>query len=307
MAQISIPKVAFLVLEPQPSSVAPATLVDAPRLLPESYADDEHHGLIYCPECGVMCSRRPRKNPTRKDGVPAFYFHMPGFDKVECPHRRKGGAGGGDDEGGKEKRAINLVTFAGWKSLTENEADEDDDDEDQDQNPHKRKEVRGGSSVNGRGFENFYDADGNLLNPGHFRTVRRLVRLAQISLDIAIQFEGEEAVLLRDLIVPIEKAQQDIKRYLGKSFLFFGQPTSIAKGKYNRVFFNFKSPQHELSGHCELDIFESRNWQTFERDRYYLFYGRVDGNETHSIVRILESGQIDRAPLSSRTLLNNFR
>jgi len=304
MSQISIPQVAFLSLEPQPPTVAPAALVDAPRLLPEFYLDDEHHGLIYCPECGVMCSRRPRKAPKRKDGVPAFYFHMPGFDTIECPHRKKAGAGRAGDSG-KERRAINLVTFAGWKSLAENEKDEDDDD--QDQSPRKRKEVQGGSSVNGRGFKNFYDADGHLLNPGHFRTVGRLVRLAQISLDIAIQFEEEEAVLLRDLIVSIEKAQRDIKKYLGKSFLFFGQPTSIAKGKFNRVFFNFKSPQHQLSGHCELDIFESRGWKTFERDRYYLFYGRVTGDEEHSIVRILESGQIDRVPLSARELFNNLR
>lgn len=306
MSQISIPQVAFLSLKPQPPTVAPAALVGAPRLLPEFYLDDEHHGLIYCPECGVMCSRRPRKTPKRKDGVPAFYFHMPGFDTVECPHRRKAGAGGGEGDSGKERRAINLVTFAGWKSLSENEEDEDDHD-DHDQSPRKRKEVQGGSSVNGRGFENFYDADGNLLNPGHFRTVGRLVRLAQISLDIAIQFEEEDAVLLRDLIVSIEKAQRDIGKYLGKSFLFFGQPTSIAKGRFNRVFFNFKSPQHQLSGHCELDIFESRGWKTFERDRYYLFYGRVSGDEEHSIVRILESGQIDRVPLSARELFNNLR
>lgn len=306
MSQVSIPNVAFLPLEPQPAAVAPAVLVDAPRLLPEFYLDDEHHGLIYCPECGVMCGRRPRKTPKRKDGVPAFYFHMPGFDTVECPHRKKGGAGGGDENGGKERRAINLVTFAGWKSLAENEEDEDEE-EDQDQNPRKRKEVQGGSSVNGRGFENFYDADGNLLNPGHFRTVGRLVRLAQINLNIAIQFEGEDAVRLRDLIVSIEKAQRNIKQYLGKSFLFFGQPTSIAKGKFNRVFFNFQSPQHQLSGHCELDIFESRGWKTFERDRYYLFYGRVDGDEEHSIVRVLESGQIDRLPLSARELFNSLR
>lgn len=304
MPQVSIPYVAFLSLEPQPATVAPAALLDCPRLLPESYLDDEHHGLIYCPECGVMCSRRPRKTPKRKDGVSAFYFHMPRFDSVECPHRKKGG--GGDEDGGKERRAINLVTFAGWKSLAENEKDQDHDD-DQDQSPRKRKEVQGGSSVSGRGFENFYDADGNLLNPGHFRTVGRLVRLAQISLDIAIQFEEGNAVLLRDLIVSIEKAQRDISKYLGKSFLFFGQPTSIAKGRFNRVFFNFQSPQHQLSGHCELDIFESRGWKTFERDRYYLFYGHVSGDEEHSIVRILESGQIDRVPLSARELFNNLR
>lgn len=306
MSQVSIPHVAYLSLVPQPAAVAPSVLFDAPRLLPESYLDDEHHGLIYCPECGVMCSRRPRKTPRRKDGVPAFYFHMPGFDAVECPHRKKGGAGGGDEGGGKEKRAINLVTFAGWKSLTENEEDEGDD-ENLEQSSRKRKEVHGGSSVNGRGFENFYDADGYLLNPGYFHTVGRLVRLAQINLDIAIQFEGEDAIRLRDLIVSIEKAQRNIKQYLGKSFLFFGQPTSIIKGRYDRVFFNFKSPQHQLSGHCELDIFESRGWKTFERDRYYLFYGRVDGDEEHSIVKVLESGQIDRVPLSARELFNNLR
>lgn len=305
MSQVSIPHVVFLPLENQPAYVSPWDLVEAQKLPPEIYIDDEHHGQIYCPDCGVMCSRRPRKTPKRKDGVPAFYFHMPGFDTIECPHRKKAGSGGGDEDGGKEKRAINLVTFAGWKDISED--DQDGDEDDAEQNKRQRREVQGGRSVAGRGFENFYDADGNLLNPGHFRTVGRLVRLAQINLNIAIQFEGEEAIRLHDLIVSIEKAQRDISKYLGKSFLFFGQPTSIVKGKFERVFFNFKSPQHELSGHCELSIFDNRGWKTSDRDRYYLFYGKVEGDENHSIVRVLQSGQIDRVPSTARYLFDKLR
>ncbi|WP_455914253.1 hypothetical protein [Pseudomonas syringae] len=305
MSQVSIPHVVFLPLDAQPPYLSPWDLVEAYKLPPELYIDDDHHGRIYCPDCGVMCSRRPRKTPRRKDGVPAFYFHMPGFDTVECPHRKKSGSGAGEDEGGKEKRAVNLVTFAGWKDVSEDE--DQDDEDDRGLKPPKRKEVQGGRSLAGRGFENFYDADSNLLNPGHFRTVGRLVRLAQINLNIAIQFDGEDAIRLHDLIVSIEKVQRDIKKYLGKSFLFFGQPTSIIKGKYDRVFFNFKSPQHELSGHCELGIFENRGWKTSDRDRYYLFYGKVQGDVEHSIVRVLQSGQIDRVPSTARHLFDNLR
>lgn len=306
MSQISIPYVAFHPLEPQPESVAALDLTEALKLPPELYVDDEHHGRVYCPDCGVMCSRRPRKTPKRRDGVDAFYFHLPGFDMVECPHRKKGGPGAGGDAGAKERRAISLVTFAGWKNL---ESDDEPDDEDDDGTVKpRRKEAQNGSSVTGKGgFENIFDAEGNLLNPGRFSTVGRLVQLAKVSLNIAVQFDGEDAILLRDLIVSIEKAQRNIKAYIGKGFLFFGRPTSIVKGNYGRVFFNFKSPEHELSGHCELDIFEARGWKTFERDNYYLFYGVVEGDEDHSIVRVLESGQIDRVPSTARQLFEGLR
>ena len=46
---------------------------------------------------------------------------------------------------------------------------------------------------------------------------------------------------------------------------------------------------------------------TFERDRYYLFYGLVEGDEAHSIIRIKEAGQVDRLPLSARELFNSLR
>jgi len=305
MSQISIPYVAYHPLETQPDSIAPSDLTESLKLPPEHYVDDEHHGRVYCPDCGVMCSRRPRKNPKRKDGVDAFYCHLPGFDTVECPHRKKGGPGSGGDEGGKEKRAINLVTFAGWKSL---ETDDDSEEDDEDFVKPRRKEAQNGSSVTGKGgFENIFDAEGNLVNPGRFSTVGRLVQLAKVSLNIAVQFEDKEAIRLRDLIVSIEKAQRNIKAYIGKSFLFFGQPTSIVKGNYGRVFFNFKSPGHELSGHCELDIFEARGWKVYEKDSYYLFYGLVEGDEAHSIVRVLEAGQIDRVPSTARKLFDGLR
>jgi hypothetical protein len=303
MSQISIPNVALHILDPQPDTVAPLVLADSPRIPPELYVDSEHHGSIYCPDCGVKCSRRPRKEAKRKDDVDAFYFHMPGFDQIECPHRKRAGGGGGGDAG-KEKRAINLVTFAGWKGLGD---DEDQDDIDDIEGKVKKKQkVQGGASVSGRGFELYFDEAGALVNPGEFRTVRRLVQLAQISLNVFVQFDGQDAIRLGDLIVPVEKVQEDFDRYSGKSFLFFGQPTSIVRGVH-RVFFNFQAPNHQLSGHCDPAIFDKREWKTFERDRYYIFYGVVEGGETHSIVRIEEAGQIDRLPMTARELFASFR
>jgi hypothetical protein len=67
----------------------------------------------------------PRLLAKRKDNVDAFFFHMPGYDDVPCPHR-KSAAGGGDDGAGKERKAVNLVTFAGWKSLDDDELPEDE-------------------------------------------------------------------------------------------------------------------------------------------------------------------------------------
>lgn len=130
---------------------------------------------------------------------------MPGYDDVPCPHR-KSAAGGGGDSAGKERKALNLVTFAGWKSLDE---DELPDDEDENDKSSKRKNVvQRGSARGGSGFELVYNENGTLLNAGEFRTVKRLVYLAQKSLEISVQFEGEDAIKLRDLIVPIERIQK---------------------------------------------------------------------------------------------------
>lgn len=302
MAQVSIPSVAHYPLEDQSVRVEPTLLANAVRIPPEHYLDDEHHGSIYCPECGVMCSRMPRKQAKRIDNVDAFYFHIRGFDEVVCPHRKPGGSAGVDGTG-KEKKAINLVTFAGWKSLDDNELTEDEEPEQA--STHKRV-VQGGSAGNGRGVELVFDANGGLLNAGEFRTVRRLVFLAQKSLDISVQFDDQDATRLGDLIVWTEKVEKNPSRYIGKSFLFFGQPTSIRQGTH-RVFFNFQSHAHQLSGHCDPRIFEKRGWKTFERSHYYIFYGLVEGTEAHMTVRILESGQIDRLPLSAHELFNSLR
>lgn len=303
MSQISIPNVAFYPLEDPPTRVAPALLDDAPRLPPEFYVDEEHHGFIYCPDCGVMCSRMPRKQAKRKDNVDAFYFHIRGFDDITCPHR-KPGKGGASEGSGKGKKAINLVTFAGWKSLEDDEFEEDEADQKPSQK--NKRVVQGGSSGKGRGFELVFDENGSLLNSGEFRTVKRLVYLAQKTLNVFVQFDGQDAIRLGDLIVPIEKVQKNITQYIGKSFLLFGQPTTIVKGTH-RVFFNFPSPDHQLSGHCDPRIFEKRNWKIFERGHYYIFYGQIDGTETRTSIRILEPGQIDRLPLTAHELFKSLR
>lgn len=302
MAQVSIPSVAYFPLEDQPTRVDPILLANAVHIPPEQYLDDDHHGAIYCPDCGVMCSRKPRKLAKRVDNVDAFYAHIKGFDGVICPHRKPGGSGGADGVS-KEKKAVNLVTFAGWKSLDDDEQHEDDPLE----QPSKQKRlVQGGSAGNGRGGEIVFDANGILLNAGEFHTVRRLVLLAQKSLDISVQFDDQDATRLRDLIVWTEKVEKNPSRYIGKSFLFFGQPTSIRHGTH-RVFFNFASHAHHLTGHCDPRIFEKRGWKTFERSHYYIFYGLVQGTEERMTVRILESGQIDRLPVSAHETFKSLR
>jgi hypothetical protein len=302
MAQVSIPAVVHFPLEEQPERVDPLLLVNAVHIPPENYLDDEHHGAIYCPDCGVMCNRKPRKKAKRIDNVDAFYAHIKGFDEVVCKHRKPGGSSSADGVG-KEKKALNLVTFAGWKSLDDDELPEDELDE---QPSGQKRLVQGGSAGNGRGVEIVFDANGVLLNAGEFHTVRRLVLLAQKSLDISVQFDNHDATRLRDLIVWTEKVEKNPSRYIGKSFLFFGQPTSIRHGTH-RVFFNFQSNVHQLSGHCDPRIFEKRGWKVFERSHYYIFYGLVEGSESHMTVRILESGQIDRLPLSAHALFNSLR
>ncbi|KPB37267.1 hypothetical protein QCD83_12525 [Pseudomonas savastanoi pv. phaseolicola] len=303
MSQISIPHVAYFPLEIQPPKIDPHVLSGALRIPPELYVDAEHHGAVYCPDCGVMCSRMPRLLAKRKDNVDAFFFHMPGYDDVPCPHR-KSAAGGGDDGAGKERKAVNLVTFAGWKSLDDDELPEDEDEIEK--SSKSKSVVQRGSARGGSGFELVYNENGTLLNAGEFRTVKRLVYLAQKSLEISVQFEGEDAIKLRDLIVPIERIQKNPSRYIGKSFLLFGQPITIKVGTH-RVFFNFPSSDHSLSGHCAPAIFEKRQWKTFERGHYYIFYGVIEGTETKTSVRILEPGQIDRLPSSAHDLFRSLR
>ncbi|MCQ4308634.1 hypothetical protein NA645_11645 [Pseudomonas stutzeri] len=302
MSQISIPVVALYPLEDQPKRVDPSLLEDAPRIPPELYVDDDHHGAVYCPDCGVMCSRMPRREAKRKDQVDAFYFHIKGFETVACPHRQSGRGGDGDGSG-REKKAINLVTFAGWKDFQDDDEDEDDFS---DQSRKPKREVQGGTGLGRRGFELVFDENGSLLNAGEFRTVRRLVYLAQRSLDINVQFDDQEAVRLGDLIVSVEKVQKDSARYIGRSLLIFGMPTSI-KGGNARHFFNFQSPGHEVSAHCDPRIVVERGWKNYERDNYYIFYGLVEGSERRTTVRVLQPGQIDRIPVSAHKLFDSLR
>lgn len=304
MPQISIPTVAFFPLDVQPKKIDIELLHDAPRIPPELYIDDDHHGAVYCPDCGVMCSRMPRREAKRKDLVDAFYFHIKGFENVGCPHRQAGGRGKGDGPG-RDKKAINLVTFAGWKGFDDDEEDDDDEDFDNQRKKPKR-EVPGGVGANRRGFELVFDENGNLLNAGEFKTVRRLVYLAQKSLDINIRFEDEEATRLGDLILSVEKLQKNSEKYIGKSFLIFGMPTSIKPGNA-RHFFNFQSPGHEVSAHCDPRIVQERGWKNYERDHYYVFYGLVEGNEAHTTIRVLEPGQIDRIPMTAHALFKSLR
>ncbi|MCY1454664.1 hypothetical protein D9M71_717450 [compost metagenome] len=108
------------------------------------------------------------------------------------------------------------------------------------------------------------------------------------------------------MIVSIEKVHKDIRRHIGKSFLFFGKPTSIVSGPLD-VFLNFKAAKHFLAGFCDPRIFENRGWKTSELDHYYIFYGLLEGDESYSFVRIFELGQIDRPPLTAYGLLNKLR
>jgi len=299
MSQVSIPCVAHFPLEGRPSKVDPSQLTNAVHLLPENYSDDEHHGSIYCPGCGVMCSRIPRKKARRTDNVHAFYAHIRGFDDISCPHRKTGGRASVDGIA-KKKKAINLVTFADWKRLEDDEAESEEDG----QVSKSKRLVQGRTAGNGRGVKLVFDASESVLNAGKFRTVRRLVMHAKRDLDTYVQFTDQEATRLGDLIVWIEKVQKDSLRYIGKSFLFFGQPTSIVKGTH-QVFFNFKEHGHDLAGYCDPRVFERRGWKTSECGRYYIFYGLLEGHESCSHVRILDSGQIDRFSLS-HALLNSL-
>ncbi|MBX8617302.1 hypothetical protein K5D48_09550 [Pseudomonas cichorii] len=227
---------------------------------------------------------------------------MKGYEDVPCPHRQGGGGGKGDGPS-KERKAINLVTFAGWKGF-QDEDEEDDEFPDENKKP-KRKVERGAGGIY-QGFELFFDKNGSLLNAGQFKTVRRLVYLAQKSLDINIQFGDQDAVRLGDLIVSVEKLQNNSAKYIGKSLLLFGKPTSIKSGNA-RHFFNFQSPGHEVSMHCDPRIVKDREWKSYERDHYYIFYGLIEGTVAHTTIKILEPGQIDRLPTTARDLFNSLR
>ena len=145
-----------------------------------------------------------------------------------------------------------------------------------------------------------------LLDAGEFRTVGRLVTLAKTSLDISVQFPNQVATRLRDLIVWIEKVQKDSHQYIGKSFLFVGQPSLIYSGRV-QVFFNFLNTEHNLVAYCDPRVFEKKGWKTSERDHYYIFYGLLECNKSDSLVRVLYPGQIDRLPASAHHLFNSLR
>lgn len=301
MSQVSIPCVAHFPLEGRPARVDPSLLTSAAKIPPERYVDDEHHRSIYCPCCGVMCSRIPRNKARRKDDVHAFYAHIRGFDDVSCPHRKPGGSVA-EDGIGKEKKAINLANFSGWNSLDDDEAE----DEEAGQDTKSKRIVQGGRAGNERGGELVFGGVEKLLDAGEFRTVGRLVTLAKTSLDISVQFPNQVATRLRDLIVWIEKVQKDSHQYIGKSFLFVGQPSLIYSGRV-QVFFNFFNTEHNLVAYCDPRVFEKKGWKTSERDHYYIFYGLLECNKSDSLVRVLYPGQIDRLPASTHDLFNSLR
>ncbi|XLM17992.1 hypothetical protein DKB71_04850 [Pseudomonas sp. PLMAX] len=226
---------------------------------------------------------------------------MRGFDDVVCPHRMPGGSACVDGIS-KEKKAINLVSFAGWNSVDDDEAEDDEAW----QISKSKRVVQGGTAGNERGVELVFDGGGKLLNAGEFRTVGRLVTLAKTSLDISVQFPDLEVTRLRDLIVWIENVQKDSRQYIGKSFLFVGKPNSIDSGRV-KIFFKFFNTEHNLVVYCDPHVLEKKGWKISERDHYYIFYGLLERNESDSIVRILYPGQIDRLPSSAHELFNSLR
>ncbi|MCO8165487.1 hypothetical protein NJC38_25450 [Pseudomonas sp. 21LCFQ010] len=297
MPQISIPLVVFYVVEDQPKMVDITLLVHEHQVSPESYIDELHHGAIYCPKCGVMCSRQPRKKAKRKDNVDGFFFHLKDFEHIKCEYRKAGGTKAGDGDG-KAKKAINLINFNGWKSVEDD--DGGDEDEDGDQDKKGKREVARGSTGNRTGGELTFGEDGSLLKAGNFSTVSRLLQVARKSLDINVQFPGHEATRIGDLIISVEKLQKNSERYIGKSWLIYGVPTSIESGKF-KYFYNFASPGHKFAIYCDREVVMGKEWQGRERGRYYLFYGLLERRGDNStVVRVTELGQAHRVSLSAR-------
>lgn len=301
MSEVSIPCVAHFPLEGRPAKVDPFLLTSAVRIPPDLYLDDKHHRSIYCLGCGVMCSRIPRKKAKRKDNVHAFYAHIRGFDDVGCPHRKPGYSASVDGNS-VEKKAINLVAFAGWKTLDDDIAENEEDE----QVSKSKRVVQGRTARDGQEDELVFDADGSLFHVGKFRTVRSLVMHAQVSLDKNVQFSDQETTRLGDLIISIEKILKDLHRHIGKSFLFFGQPKSVNSGPHD-VFLNFSEGRHHLAGICDPRIFEQRGWRTSELGHYYAFYGMLEVDESYLYVRIMNLGQIDRPPVSANSLFDSLR
>ncbi|MFK3946963.1 hypothetical protein [Pseudomonas fulva] len=287
MSQVSIPCVAHFPSTDKPSYLDPALLTDAIQIPPDLYCDDDHHRSIYCPGCGVMCSRNPRRKSTRKDNVHAFYSHIPGFTNISCPYRKASNITSSDSSS-RAAKPFNLVTFSKWKIL-DNEAVI----ETQGEQNLNYKSIAQGRFGNRRGVKLAPYEDERSPISGTFHTVRRLVTLAKQSIDIYVQFPKHEPIRLGDLILSIQKVQNDSDAYIGKMYIFFGQPTSIARGtKY--VFLNFTTLSHELSGYCTTSVFENLGWKLSATNHYYYFYGLLEGNTLKSSVRILEPGQIHR-------------
>jgi hypothetical protein len=292
MSQVSIPCVAYFPLEDRPAWINPSLLLNAAMITPDHYLDTEHHRSIYCPNCGVMCSRVPRKKAKRQDNVHAFYAHIRGFSETNCPHRKPDRRAGGDGLH-QEIKAISLVTLESWHNF------EDDGFEDQEDGKLSdlKQHVRGGAAGIGQGVSFKVAAAGAALNAGKVHTVRRLIMLAKTSPEIYVQLPEQGSTRLRDLIVRIENIQKNGRKCIGKSFIFVGRPGAIDLG-YVRVLLKFFNPELNLFVYCDPEVFNRKGWKISDSAYHYVFYGLLEANESHSYVRISKSGQIHRLPLS---------
>ena len=301
MSQISIPCVAHLPLEWQPKNVDPQILATAPRIEPRQYLDDEHYLSIYCPDCGVRCTRRPRKAEKRIDNVLAFFSHIGGYDNVSCRYRKPGKNAGVHGEH-KEGKAANLLSFSGWKDMDEYQ----DDCEEDERTLRFQRVVQGGRAGGSQGHKIVTNGDDGALHPGEFRTVRRLVKAALGTTDTYIKFPNQEPVRLGYLFVWIEKVLRDRASYIGKNFIAFGQPASIEVGNHF-VFINFTKHWYHLAVQCSHNVFEKLNWKTTDISYCYVFYGLLEPGGGRSFVNIVHIGQICRFRLTKIKQLNSVQ
>jgi hypothetical protein len=288
MSQISIKHAAHFPLEWQPKKVDPHILANAPMIEPEHYLDDEHYLSIYCPDCGVRCTRKPRKAAKRKDNVLAFFSHIQGYDEVSCQYRKPGNNMG--THGVQiEKKAANLLSFADWKDMDEDQGNHEENGE----VSKPLRIVQGGRAGEGQRSKTVPNEDDRMLHAGEFHTVRRLVTVAFDCIDTYIKFPDREPERLGSLFIWIKNAQRNHVKYIGRSLIFFGRPNSIVIGR-GYTFFNFKEHGHSLAMRCDHKVFEQLGWKTSERNFCYVFHGLLEPHDRDSFVHVMHLGQICR-------------
>lgn len=301
MSQITIQCVAHLPLETRPKKVDPHILANAPKIEPEHYVDEEHYLSIYCPECGVRCTRKPRKGAKQIDNVLAHFSHIGGYSDVSCPHRKLGNDAGLHGTQ-KERKAANLLRLGGWKGMEEYQ----DDCEGDERRLRIQRIVQGGRAGGSQGYKVVPNRGDEALHAGEFRTVRRLVEAALGTTDTYIKFPDQDSVRLVNLFAWIEKVLRDRVPYIGKNFITFGQPASIEVGKYF-IFINFTKHWHYLTVQCPHNVFEQLNWKTTDINYCYVFYGLLESGGRRSFVNIVCRGQICRFRSTKIEQLNSLQ